>query len=287
MPGGNKKGRSRGKDQGPLKSAREEVLQQAKAKREEKRKLMVADLSRWGARPGASAEEKRGTVDGKPSPEKRRHNLKALEELLRHYNNRYPSAGREGLINLQALPKPQPTFGPIDRGENVERIEDRAVFETDLLVDTLLMGQLRQSHWPEYMALVQVYLDPSASPSKIDEWRNSDSLAARMQRDMHDRAIRLLLEWIGDYTLNVIVPEKGRSDFEAAQRERQALARLIFMRLRDAGVQRTEAFRRTSGETGYSVPSLYRIIGSNKPGTDPLDERDTEPNPDRPDREDL
>lgn len=197
----------------------------------------------------------------------RANNKEQLIVWLTHYNNRFGSSGREGLINLQALPKPGPSWGPLDYAENIERLEKNDQYQTDKLIMEII-EKMRVAKWELYMILMCPYLDPDGSPAIVEKWRlgkEAGSVGAKLQFDMHEDAIEWILDQVPENRTLVTSPklQVARGDLDAARQRRRQRARLLFFSYEEKhGTE--EAVRRVMKEEGYSRKEVYRII-KNRP----------------------
>lgn len=224
---------------------------------------------------------------GTPDNRRRAHNRRQLEEWLRMYNTRFPSAGRKGLMNLEELTKPGPSFGPLERGENWERLNDEDLWYSDRILGRLIFGAdlglpvdhpardrapLKRSNWPAYMLMCACYLDVDADDAAHEWWRRQrhHELGAKMQYDMLEKGISDVLDGLDalGHTLVVRTDEKARSSREAEQKRRRAERREVYWKLIGEDWAPGPAARETATICHCALSSVYSAIGTKKEAED-------------------
>lgn len=196
------------------------------------------------------------------------NNREAVLVWLTHYNNRFGSAGREGIINLQALPKPGPSFGPLDNAGNLERLDSEYEYHHDKTMLTVI-AKLKAERWPLYMILKIPYLDADASPSVVEKWRvgaQEGGVGEGIQYGMHEDAITWILDNLPPgFVLDVPARlQVARGDIDAARQRRRQRARMKFFSY-EAELGSTEAaVKKVVSEEGYSRKEVYRIISESR-----------------------
>lgn len=222
-----------------------------------------------------SAPDEPQGPDPKSDARRRTHNRAAFMVWLTHYNNRFGSSGKEGMINLQALPKPGPEFGPLNNAANVERLEGAkgAYYGSDMACQAII-ERMRKEAWYLYMALRFPYLDPDASPAIVEKWRAGAQAGIpgdKMQYGLHQEAIKWALARITEEGFVIINPPSltvAKGDKDAERQKRRQRAKLKFFTY-EAEMGTGAAVRRVCAEEGYGRNEVYKIIRERE-GEEPI-----------------